>query len=152
MSRDELFSTSPEPKATPAGAMDERALRHQPLAARMRPRDLNEFVGQSHILGPGQLLRRAIEADRIQSLIFYGPPGTGKTSLAQIIARQTRSKFERLSGVESNVADMRRVLSLAANRLENKGNPPFCSLTKSTASTKRSKTCCCRMSKAAWCG
>jgi putative ATPase len=100
--------------------MDERALRHQPLAARMRPRDLNEFVGQSHILGPGQLLRRAIEADRIQSLIFYGPPGTGKTSLAQIIARQTRSKFERLSGVESNVADMRRVLSLAANRLENK--------------------------------
>ncbi len=87
----------------------------------MRPRDLSEFVGQSHILGPGQLLRRAIEADRIQSLIFYGPPGTGKTSLAQIIARQTRSKFERLSGVESNVADMRRVLSLAANRLENKG-------------------------------
>jgi len=96
-------------------------LRHQPLAARMRPRDLGEFVGQAHILGPGQLLRRAIEADRIQSLIFYGPPGTGKTSLAQIIARQTRSKFERLSGVESNVADMRRVLSTAANRLENKG-------------------------------
>jgi len=87
----------------------------------MRPRDLNEFVGQSHILGPGQLLRRAIEADRIQSLIFYGPPGTGKTSLAQIIARQTKSKFERLSGVESNVADMRRVLSAAANRLSNKG-------------------------------
>ncbi|MGO8930430.1 MAG: replication-associated recombination protein A [Limisphaerales bacterium] len=120
MSRDELFSTSPEPKAPATGAADDRAFRHQPLAARMRPRDLNEFVGQSHILGPGQLLRRAIEADRIQSLIFYGPPGTGKTSLAQIIARQTRSKFERLSGVESNVADMRRVLSLAANRLENK--------------------------------
>jgi putative ATPase len=120
MSRDELFSTSPEPKAPATGAADDHALRHQPLAARMRPRDLNEFVGQSHILGPGQLLRRAIEADRIQSLIFYGPPGTGKTSLAQIIARQTRSKFERLSGVESNVADMRRVLSLAANRLENR--------------------------------
>jgi len=84
----------------------------------MRPRDLNDFVGQSHILAPDQLLRRAIEADRIQSLIFYGPPGTGKTSLAQIIARQTRSKFERLSGVESNVADMRRVLAGAANRLE----------------------------------
>jgi putative ATPase len=120
MSRDELFSTAPEPKAPATGAADDHALRHQPLAARMRPRDLNEFVGQSHILGPGQLLRRAIEADRIQSLIFYGPPGTGKTSLAQIIARQTRSKFERLSGVESNVADMRRVLSLAANRLENR--------------------------------
>jgi len=121
MSRDELFSTSPEPQPANAEAVEERALRHQPLAARMRPRDLGEFVGQSHILGPGQLLRRAIEADRVQSLIFYGPPGTGKTSLAQIIARQTRSKFERLSGVESNVADMRRVLALAANRLENKG-------------------------------
>jgi putative ATPase len=89
----------------------------------MRPRDLDEFVGQTHILGPGQLLRRAIEADRIQSLIFYGPPGTGKTSLAQIIARQTQSKFERLSGVESNVADMRRVLAAAANRLQNTGQP-----------------------------
>src|SRR5690242_10310387 len=89
----------------------------------MRPRNLDEFAGQKHILAPGMLLRRAIEADRIQSLIFYGPPGTGKTSLAQIIARQTSSKFERLSGVESNVADMRRVLASAANRLENKGQP-----------------------------
>ena len=93
----------------------------KPLAARLRPRHLDEFAGQQHILAPGQLLRRAIEADRIQSLIFYGPPGTGKTSLAQIIANQTKSKFERLSGVESNVADMRRVLSAAANRLENSG-------------------------------
>jgi len=97
--------------------------RHQPLAARMRPRNLGEYAGQSHILAPGQLLRRAIEADRIQSLIFFGPPGTGKTSLAQIIARQTKSKFERLSGVESNVADMRRVLAAAQNRLENSGQP-----------------------------
>src|SRR5437870_3273843 len=121
MARDDLFATAPvsEPDAAPTLA----AQRHQPLAARMRPRDLNEFAGQTHILGPGQLLRRAIEADRIQSLIFYGPPGTGKTSLAQIIANQTKSKFERLSGVESNVADMRRVLSTAANRLENKGQP-----------------------------
>src|SRR5438132_7660220 len=117
MARDELFSALP---AQPPVAED-RAPSHQPLAARMRPRDLREFGGQSHILGPGQLLRRAIEADRIQSLIFYGPPGTGKTSLAQIIAGQTRSKFERLSGVESNVADMRRVLSAATNRLANKG-------------------------------
>jgi putative ATPase len=69
------------------------------------------------------LLRRAIESDRLQSLIFYGPPGTGKTSLAQVIAQQTTSKFERLSGVESNVADMRRALSAAANRLENTGRP-----------------------------
>src|SRR4051812_44927075 len=121
MARDDLFSTPAEPK--PEESQVAEFASRQPLAARMRPRDLNEFVGQSHILGPGQLLRRAIEADRIQSLIFYGPPGTGKTSLAQIIARQTKSKFERLSGVESNVADMRRVLASAANRLENKGQP-----------------------------
>jgi len=87
----------------------------------MRPRSLAEFAGQTHILGPGQLLRRAIEAGRVQSLIFYGPPGTGKTSLAQIIAHQTRNKFERLSGVESNVPEMRRVLATAANRLANTG-------------------------------
>jgi putative ATPase len=121
MARDELFSApvenQPEQKSTPAS----ENFQNRPLAARMRPRNLNEYAGQSHILGAGQLLRRAIEADRIQSLIFYGPPGTGKTSLAQIIARQTKSKFERLSGVESNVADMRRVLSAAANRLENTG-------------------------------
>jgi putative ATPase len=119
MALDDLFSTAVV--AQPEGRPKAEVGRHQPLAARMRPRNLNEFVGQSHILGPGQLLRRAIEADRIQSLIFYGPPGTGKTSLAQIIAGQTKSKFERLSGVESNVADMRRVLASAANRLENKG-------------------------------
>src|SRR5437867_8759531 len=89
----------------------------------MRPRILDELAGQTHILAPGQLLRRAIEADRIQSLIFYGPPGTGKTSLAQIIARHTRNRFERLSGVESNVAEMRRVLATAANRLANTGEP-----------------------------
>jgi putative ATPase len=95
--------------------------KYQPLAARMRPRTLGEYVGQGHILAPGKLLRRAIEADRIQSLIFFGPPGTGKTSLAQIIANQTKSRFERLSGVESNVADMRRVLATAVNRLGNSG-------------------------------
>src|SRR5471032_2458682 len=120
MSREELFSSVTDADPVKTGA-DERVVQPQPLAARMRPRKLEEFVGQSHILGPGQLLRRAIEADRIQSLIFYGPPGTGKTSLAQIIANHTKSRFERLSGVESNVADMRRVLSGAANRLENTG-------------------------------
>ncbi|MEI9961247.1 MAG: replication-associated recombination protein A [Limisphaerales bacterium] len=119
MARDDLFTAPAEPK--PDAAATPESPRHQPLAARMRPRNLDEYAGQTHILGAGQLLRRAIEADRIQSLIFYGPPGTGKTSLAQIIARQTKSKFERLSGVESNVADMRRVLSAAANRLENTG-------------------------------
>jgi putative ATPase len=117
----DLFSAAPGEKEAGAIAQDPIFPARQPLAARMRPRNLDELVGQRHILAPGQLLRRAIESDRIQSLIFYGPPGTGKTSLAQIIALQTRSKFERLSGVESNVADMRRVLSGAANRLENTG-------------------------------
>lgn len=95
------------------------ALPDAPLATRMRPRTLNEYVGQRHILGPGKLLRRAIEADRISSIIFYGPPGVGKTSLAQVIAASTRSRFERLSGVEGNVADIRRVVAQAANRLQN---------------------------------
>src|SRR5207249_11602500 len=119
--RDDLFAPPPSAGAPGPPAEQPQHTRPAPLAARMRPRSLDEFAGQAHILGPGQLLRRAIESDRIQSLIFYGPPGTGKTSLAQIIANQTKSKFERLSGVESNVADMRRVLSTAANRLENKG-------------------------------
>ena len=87
-----------------------------PLATRMRPRTLEEYEGQLHILGPGKLLRRAIEADRISSLILYGPPGTGKTTLAQVVAGATRSRFEALSGVEGNVAEIRRVLSQAAQR------------------------------------
>ncbi len=94
-----------------------------PLAVRMRPRSLDEFIGQEHILSPGLLLRRAIEADLIQSLVFYGPPGTGKTTLANLIAAFTQCHFERLSGVESNVADMRRVLMNATNRLHNTGRP-----------------------------
>ncbi|MCX6894922.1 MAG: replication-associated recombination protein A [Verrucomicrobia bacterium] len=119
MSANDLFSGDPGPKAeSPA---EDSPPRHAPLAARMRPRNLAEYAGQQHILAPGQLLRRAIEADRIESLLFFGPPGTGKTSLAQIIANQTKCKFERLSGVESNVADMRRVLAAAHNRLENSG-------------------------------
>src|SRR6185503_21383633 len=95
MTPEDLFA-APTPKDTPAAQMESRAAASSaPLAARMRPRTLDEYAGQSHILGPGHLLRRAIEADRIQSLIFYGPPGTGITSLAQIIAQHTKNKFER---------------------------------------------------------
>ncbi len=88
-----------------------------PLAARMRPRTLDEFVGQEHILGEGKLLRRAIESGRLfSSLIFWGPPGTGKTTLAMLIARHTRSHFETLSAVLSGVADLRRIIKDATER------------------------------------
>ncbi len=114
-----LFNRQPETAASKAVA--EGHASNAPLAARMRPRNLDEFVGQQHILAPGKLLWRAIKADRISSIILYGPPGTGKTSLAQVIANATHCKFERLSGVESNVADIRRVIAGAANRLANTG-------------------------------
>jgi putative ATPase len=99
----------------------ERVSAAAPLAARMRPRTLNEFVGQEHILAPGKLLRRAIEADRLPSLIISGPPGSGKTTLAYVVADMTHSEFIRLSGVESNVAEMRKVVAAAANRLRTSG-------------------------------
>jgi len=92
-----------------------------PLATRMRPRSLEEFVGQEHILAPGKLLRRAIEADRLPSVIFSGPPGSGKTTLARVITVMTHAKFIRISGVESNVAEMRRVIAAATNRLRTSG-------------------------------
>jgi len=92
-----------------------------PLATRMRPRSLDELVGQEHILAPGKLLRRAIEADRLPSVIFSGPPGSGKTTLARIVAEMTHAKFIRISGVESNVAEMRRVIAAATNRLRTSG-------------------------------
>jgi putative ATPase len=91
--------------------------REAPLAARMRPRTLDEFVGQEHIAGEGRLLRRAIEADRLfSSLIFWGPPGTGKTTLAMIVANTTASHFETISAVLAGVADLRRVIKEAKDR------------------------------------
>ncbi len=90
--------------------------RSAPLAARMRPKKLSEFVGQTHLVGPGKLLRRMIEADRVPSLLFHGPPGTGKTTLAHIIAESTQSHFEQLNAVAAGVADVRRVLAEAEER------------------------------------
>lgn len=94
---------------------EERA-RQAPLAARMRPRTLDEVVGQEHLLGPGRVLRRAIETDTLTSAIFYGPPGTGKTSLAHVIARATRAHVEPVNAVTSGVADLRRVIDAAQER------------------------------------
>jgi putative ATPase len=88
----------------------------EPLASRLRPRTLEEFVGQEHILGPGRLLRRAIQADQLSSLIFYGPPGTGKTTLARVIANTTRSRFESLNAVLAGVKEIREVTARAEDR------------------------------------
>ncbi|MBF0511110.1 MAG: replication-associated recombination protein A [Candidatus Omnitrophica bacterium] len=92
-----------------------------PLSARMRPASIQEYVGQRHILGEGKLLTRAIEADRIASLILYGPPGVGKTTLALCIAHSTRSHFERINAVSSNVEEMRKIITAAQNRRNNTG-------------------------------
>jgi len=92
-----------------------------PLAARMRPRALEDYVGQGHILGPGRLLRRAIQADQLTSLIFYGPPGCGKTTLAQIIAHTTHAHFASLNAVLAGVADIRAAVTDAQERLAQHG-------------------------------
>ena len=98
-------------------AMNERMAHEAPLAARMRPRTLDEMVGQEHIVGPGHLLRRAIEADRLfSSILLWGPPGTGKTTLAQLIAQHTEAHFEIISAVLAGVAELRRVIAEAQNR------------------------------------
>ncbi len=101
-----------EPRAAEEPAVDPTA----PLAARLRPRTLDEYVGQEHLVGPGRILRRAIEADRITSLILWGPPGTGKTTLAQIIAGATHAHFVGLSAVSAGVADLRKVIEDAPHR------------------------------------
>ena len=89
---------------------------HAPLAVRMRPRSLDEFVGQRHILAPGKPLRRAIEEDRLGSIVLWGPPGTGKTTLALLFARTTRAHFASLSAVTDGVADLRKVIEEAKRR------------------------------------
>ncbi|WP_232695541.1 replication-associated recombination protein A [Brevibacillus daliensis] len=89
----------------------------KPLAARMRPKQLDEVLGQEHILAKGSLLRRAIEVDQVSSLIFYGPPGTGKTTLAKVIAGTTKSHFSELNAVTAGVADIRRIVEEAKDRL-----------------------------------
>ena len=101
------------------------AKRLAPLADRMRPRRLDEFIGQQKIVGPGRLLRRAIEADRLTSYIFWDPPGTGKTTLASIIANTTRSAFVKLNAVTSGVADVREVLKKVESDLKMYGRTTY---------------------------
>ena len=98
-------------------AMQDRMKSEAPLAARMRPRTLDEYIGQEHILGPGKLLRRAIEIDKLfSSIILWGPPGTGKTTLAMVIANQTKSHFETLSAVMAGKSELREVIDKALER------------------------------------
>ena len=97
-------------------SLSDELKKEAPLAARMRPRTLDEVVGQEHILGPGKLLRRAIQADLLGSIILWGPPGTGKTSLASVIANTTESAFEAMSAVMAGVTELRQVIAAAKNR------------------------------------
>jgi putative ATPase len=101
--------------------MEDKLKKEAPLADRMRPENVGEFVGQDHILGEGKFLNRAIKADRINSMIFYGPPGTGKTTLAMIIANQTKMRFEKLSAVTAGVKDIREVVARAEENLKLRG-------------------------------
>jgi putative ATPase len=105
-----------------ADAARERMPDVAPLAVRMRPKTLDEFVGQEHVLRPRSALRLAIEEDRVGSMILYGPPGSGKTTLARIVAERTGAEFEELSAVSASVADVRAVMQRARDRLGGSGN------------------------------
>jgi putative ATPase len=107
----DLFDSDPD-----IGQMKQSEGQIDPLAYRMAPRSIDEYVGQEHIVGKGKLLRRAIEADRISSLILYGPPGTGKTALAKVIAAKTLSRFEWLNAATASLDDLRKIIQSARNR------------------------------------
>lgn len=115
----DFFAADPQPRSVRDSFEDGAAPgKIQPLAARMRPRTLAEMAGQEHILRPGGLLARLVAGNRFGSLIFYGPPGCGKTSLAEVIARETKSRFVRVNAVMSNVAELRDILATARRRPE----------------------------------
>jgi putative ATPase len=113
-----------QPRSLFADAEDESLERAQPLAARIRPRQLGEFIGQQHILGEGKLLRRMIDSRRLGSIILSGPPGTGKTTLAYLLAKETQSELRKLSAVSSGVKDVREVLAWATDLVASGGQRP----------------------------
>src|SRR6478752_2500271 len=104
-----------------ASAVEERLARKAPLAARLRPRTLDEVVGQKHLLGPGKPLRVLIESDRLSSVIIWGPPGTGKTTIARLVAGVSEKAFETLRAVSAGVKDVREVAERARARLGERG-------------------------------
>jgi replication-associated recombination protein RarA len=121
----------------------------EPLASRLRPRSLEEFVGQRHLLDPGKPLRQAIERGDVPSLIFWGPPGSGKTTLGYLIARHTDKHFEPFSAVTEGVPRVREIIKGRGNAGGSKGGGPFSSATRSTGSTGPSRTRSCRRSRRA---
>src|SRR5215213_888795 len=126
----------------PASAPDAGDVATQPLAARMRPASLGEFVGQEHLLGRGSALRTAIEEGRPHSMILYGPPGTGKTTLARLLAVNSRAAFEEASAVNAGRAEVRAVLERAQHRAPptaQKGGEPILSFSTKTTPQKRGK-------------
>ena len=107
------------------GLFDDTIKNGAPLADRMRPKTLNGFIGQEHIVGEGKLLYRAITADKLTSSIFFGPPGTGKTTLAQIIANTTSSHFAKVNAVTTGVKEVREIISKARAELELTGKSTY---------------------------
>lgn len=131
---------------------NERKQQVAPLAVRMRPRTLEDVVGQADAVGPGSWLRTAIEQDNVSSVILYGPAGTGKTSIAHVIAETTKAAFVEVSAIAGTVSDLRREIDAAEKRLALNGSRTICSSTRSTVSTAASKMhCCMRLRTAWWC-
>ena len=115
----------------------------QPLAERLRPKTLDDYIGQKHLVGPGAILRKMIDAGRISSFILWGPPGVGKTTLAQIIANKLETPFYTLSAVTSGVNDVREVIERAKSNTASFHSPAqFCLLMKSIGSASRSRILC----------
>jgi ATPase related to the helicase subunit of the Holliday junction resolvase len=125
-------------------AASQRATEVAPLAQRLRPRSLDELVGQQHVLGEGSALQRAIAEDRVRSSIFYGPPGSGKTTLARIVAASTGAAFEELSAVSATVKDVREVLAGARERLGTSGKRTILFLDEIHRFNKAQQMHCCR--------
>ena len=122
--QDQLFAEDPSEGRRGRGGPSKDLSRRQPLAARMRPRNLSEVVGQEHILSAGKLLPRLVASNTFGSILFYGPPGCGKTSMAEAIAAETNSRFVRINAVMSNVAELREILAIA-RRIEGKDTVLF---------------------------
>ena len=132
--------------------LQKRGTQDAPLAARMRPTTLEEFVGQEQIVGKDKLLYRAIKGDRLGSLIFYGPPGTGKTTLAKIIANTTKSEFVQINATTAGIKDIKDTVTAAKERLGMFGKRPSFLSTKSIVSIKHSRIHFCPMWRMVrWC-